>query len=167
MRNLKELENNIKQFIHRYAKEEKRDHTNLFHINTNKVYKITALIWNNIEKCIFGDDVYMDILHIILSEGEITLDILVDDINEYLSKYNFKIFKKLAYDKKDVINFMKHRLNNYTLLTAPIDFMFCWASTKSGHDKYSEINVKVNSKLIFFNRQNIESYIRKSTLKYT
>ena len=167
MRNLKELENDIKQFIHRYAKEEKRGHDSLCHMNINKVYQLTSLIWHNIEKCIFGDDIYTDIIHMILSEGEITLDILVDDINEYLDTRNFGIFKKLAYDEKDVINFMKNRLNNYTLLTAPVDFMFHWASTKTGHDKYSEINFKVNNKLIFFNKQHLDSYIQKSTIKYT
>ena len=40
MKNLKELENDIKQFIHRYAKEVKRDYTSLFNISTNRAYQL-------------------------------------------------------------------------------------------------------------------------------
>lgn len=165
MEHLKILENNIKAFICRYAKEIK-PHSDRFNTIINNAYKIQSIIRIYLDNCKFDEEIYKDVINIILSEGEITLQILVDDINTWLEHNENYNFKKLKYDEKDVIDFMKIKLTNYMLLNAPVDHMFCWALTKSGHEMYSKINNLVNRRLNFFNR-NLSSYIKECIIKYS
>jgi hypothetical protein len=94
------------------------------------------------------DDIYNDIIELICKTGNIELKTLIEDINAYI-KYDFINFNYLE-NKKDVISYMKFKLTNKNLLSNPVDGMFWWQATNTGHDKYSSINEKIKKDLHFF-----------------
>ncbi len=155
--NIIKLENDIKQFIHRYVKEKLngkvlndtdkfnsivmlRDYISLYLRNT---YKVT-------------DGILNDIISLICQKGCINLSTLINDINEHIKKNKNNEDIKLSFKTNEerityIKNYMVKNMTSYGILSRPINNMFHWMSTKSGYNFYAKLDIELrNSELNFF-----------------
>lgn len=96
------------------------------------------------------DEVIDDVINIIINEGKYDINALINDANTYINHYNTKTSYnyKMIYDKQDLINFFKLRMNNFEIITEPIMQLFVWSRTLKG-SFYSNLNSKVCSRLSY------------------
>ena len=139
--NLENFHNTIKALVLRIIKNSNLTIENQYiqrQIIVNKIIiKINQL---NI------DNVISDIIDMILYEGDMTLQELINDINFYINYHSTIIYKKV-YDKQSIIEFLKVRNTNGQILTEHVIRLFAWSKTIKGANFYAQLHTKIGPKL--------------------
>ena len=138
--NIIKLENDIKQFIHRYVKEKLNNNSKLS--ANDKYYHVVEL-----RDCIIKylkytykitDVIVDDIIALICKKGYMRLSTLTSDINEHIKKNRKSETIKTSFKTNEermvyIKDYMKKNITPFGILAKPINHMFHWASTKSGY----------------------------------
>lgn len=109
---------------------------------------------DNINKTIpITNELIDDIINLILDNSDLTEKKLINDVNsyiEYIEKTtwcrSYTLYKKIS-NHTDLVNYIKHRITLFTLLTRPIAFLFNWSSTIRGVCYYERLSKRINKLL--------------------
>ena len=130
--------NNFKKVALNLLYRLKKEVNNYNYINNEDI------IWKMFNNIDIPDNVYIDVINIILFETKLTLNQFIKDIN--VSEFNKGIKEN---DISGVIKFLR-RLKNKSLITNPLPSMFMWSNTISGNNTYYKANCSINKKKYFF-----------------
>ncbi len=152
-KHLRKLEKDILQFMIRYKKEYASK------VPKNELKSDVVKLINTLD---INVNVYLDIINLICDkENNFTSKILFDEIASKIKNNsfytNYKIDKTKS-NEHNIMNFIAQRMDNFSLLTEPIFYLFGWYGTLNGEAFYGNLNKIVREELLLYNVLLINSF---------
>lgn len=144
-KHLRKLEQDISQFIARYKKEYSE------RLPKNELRLDIIKFINKLE---LNDGIYLDIINLICDEeNDFSSKILLNEIKRKIVNNTFYkdyIISDVYSDECNIVNFLRKKMDNFSLLTEPVIYLFSWYNTLKSTSFYASLNRKIRKKLILF-----------------
>lgn len=146
-KHLRKLEQDISQFIARYKKEYSEQ------LPKNELRLDIIKCINKLE---LNDGVYLDIINLICNkENDFSSKILLNEIKRKIANdtffYKDYIISDVYSDEYNIVNFLRKKMDNFSLLTELVIYLFSWCNTLKSTSFYASLNRKIRKKLLLFN----------------